>query len=71
MLFSINSLTKYKQYQALILIKIGAVFLSFIRLILNKYSISLIILGILLLSFLLRFSDTDRIDSVLVCSFAL
>lgn len=71
MLFSINFLTKYKQYQILILIRIGAVFLSLIRLMLNKYSIPLIILGILLLSFLLRFSDTDRIDSVLVCSFAL
>lgn len=71
MLFSINSLTKYKQYQTIILIKIGAVFLSLIRLMLNKYSIPLIILGILLPSFLLRFSDTDRIDSVLVCSFAL
>lgn len=71
MLFSINYLTKYKQYQTIILIKIGAVFLSFIRLMLNKYSIPLIILGILLPSFLLRFSDTDRIDSVLVCSFAL
>lgn len=71
MLFSINSLTKYKQYQTIILIKIGAVFLSFIRLMLNKYSIPLIILGILLPSFLLRFSDTDRIDSVLVCYFAL
>lgn len=71
MLFSINSLTKYKQYQTIILIKIGAVFLSLIRLMLNKYSIPLIILGILLPTFLLRFSDTDRIDSVLVCSFAL
>lgn len=71
MLFSINSLTKYKQYQTIILIKIGAVFLSFIRLMLNKYFILLIILGILLPTFLLRFSDTDRIESVLVCSFAL